>query len=323
MAALDSVVVVSLDNLGDLVFASALFPPLRAALPGLRLTVWCKAYAAPLAALIPGVDRVFASDPFWDAAPGRGRGGVPGFIRTVLDVRGEAPQAALVASTNWRAAAAAWAACAGMRVGWDKGFARRFLDEAYPPGPPDRPAVEELGRLLGPFGASAKGLVCRLDPGKLGGTRELWARRLGAGEGARWAVFHPFAGDRRRCVAPEAWKGFARLVARRGWSVLWAGTPEEIESLGSDRPGPSLHAHGRAGLADLAAALACARFFAGHDSGPLHAASALGLPCLGVYTPGEPKRTFPQGTGPFRLLTRPSPEGVSAEDLFAAAEPLL
>ena len=57
---------VSLDNLGDLVFASALVPPLRERFPSARIAVWCKEYAAGLGPLLPGVDSVYHADPFWD-----------------------------------------------------------------------------------------------------------------------------------------------------------------------------------------------------------------------------------------------------------------
>jgi ADP-heptose:LPS heptosyltransferase len=57
--------------------------------------------------------------------------------------------------------------------------------------------------------------------------------------------------------------------------------------------------------------------FAGHDSGPLHVAGAFGVPVLGVFAPGEPKRTFPQGTGPSRMIARPSPAGITAQEMLA------
>ena len=94
----DRILLVTLDNLGDLVFASALAPPLRARFPTARLDVWCKAYAADVAALIPGVERVIASDPFWDRAPGRGKGGLRAFVAAVRRVRRGRYQVAVLGS---------------------------------------------------------------------------------------------------------------------------------------------------------------------------------------------------------------------------------
>src|SRR5437773_5253704 len=86
-SAIERLLVVCLDNLGDLVFVSALVPPLRARFPRARITLWCKAYTAGIAGLIPDVDAIVASDPFWDRAPGRGKGQFVPFARTVLALR--------------------------------------------------------------------------------------------------------------------------------------------------------------------------------------------------------------------------------------------
>ena len=48
-AAPERILIVALDNLGDLVFASALTPPLREAFPDATIDVWCKSYTAPVA----------------------------------------------------------------------------------------------------------------------------------------------------------------------------------------------------------------------------------------------------------------------------------
>jgi ADP-heptose:LPS heptosyltransferase len=57
--------------------------------------------------------------------------------------------------------------------------------------------------------------------------------------------------------------------------------------------------------------LSMASLFAGHDSGPLHIAGAFGVPVLGVFAPGEPERTFPQGVGPWKMIAEPSPADVT------------
>jgi ADP-heptose:LPS heptosyltransferase len=75
-------------------------------------------------------------------------------------------------------------------------------------------------------------------------------------------------------------------------------------------------------LADSAAAISLAHLFVGHDSGPLHIAGAFGVPVVGVFAPGEPLRTFPQGVGESRLLSRESPEGITAEEILELVDQL-
>jgi len=43
---------------------------------------------------------------------------------------------------------------------------------------------------------------------------------------------------------------------------------------------------------------------------------------VGIFAPGEPRRTFPQGVGPSRMLSRPSPMGISADDILAEIDAL-
>jgi ADP-heptose:LPS heptosyltransferase len=80
---------------------------------------------------------------------------------------------------------------------------------------------------------------------------------------------------------------------------------------------------GPASLASAAAALSLAECAVGHDSGPLHVAAGLGIPTVGVYAPGEPRRTFPQGTGPYRMVAHPSPASVTADEIVRAIDELL
>src|SRR5437016_3663308 len=92
------ILLVALDNLGDLVFASALTPPLHAAFPAATIDVWCKAYTAEIAPLIPYVNDVIAADPFWASSvhpartgmtvlPRRARPRIFPFLRAILAVR--------------------------------------------------------------------------------------------------------------------------------------------------------------------------------------------------------------------------------------------
>ncbi|HLE57702.1 MAG TPA: glycosyltransferase family 9 protein [Rhodothermia bacterium] len=75
-------------------------------------------------------------------------------------------------------------------------------------------------------------------------------------------------------------------------------------------------------LTKTALAISLSMLFICHDSGPLHVASALGVPTVGVFAPGEPQRTRPQGTGPSRIITRRSPREISSSDILAEVREL-
>lgn len=322
--ALERVVLVNLDNLGDLVFSSALLDPLRAAAPRARIEVWCKDYTAPIARLMPHVERVVAADPFWDRAPGRGKGAIAPFARSLLDVRRGRHELALVASPQWRVALAVRATGIPLRVGLARHRNAAFLTHVLPAADVDKPVLGEMARVLAPLGIAPGPLAYRLDATQLAERRARIAEQLGH---ARPVALHAFASKLGRCMAIEGWIDLADRLRAHGRSVLWIGSPRELDGLRArvtDAPRWSWSDRlGVSGLDGLAATLAECALFVGNDSGPLHVAGALGVPCVGVFAPGQPLRTFPQGTAPWRLVARPSPEGLGAEDVWPSVRELL
>lgn len=311
----DRILLVSLDNLGDLVFASALAPPLRERYPDAALDVWCKQYTADVAALIPGVRDVIASDPFWDRAPGRPKGALQPFLRAVRDVRRRRYDVAVLAAAPWRTAAAVAAARIPKRVGLRRRRNRLFLTDTLPAADARRPVLGEIARLLPALDIAPCELRYQLDPSPLSERQ----RRLGERLRGPFAALHPFASKRNRCVAMPVWLDVSRRLGLRGLHTLWIGSAAELDEVRALGATPTSHFIDRdsdGSLADSAAALAMAALFIGHDSGPLHVAGAFGIPVVGVFAPGEPQRTFPQGVGPSRMIARHSPDDVSADDIL-------
>ena len=317
------ILVVALDNLGDLVFASALTPPLRRALPDSVIDVWAKAYTAEVARFIPHVSAVVAADPFWAAAPGRPRASVRSFLRSIAEVRARRYEVAIVTGAPWRTAAAVAAARIPIRIGAERRHNRHFLTQVVAAEDRGRSVLVEQARLLEPLGIMSVEPRYVLDAHADDALRSAVSARLPA----RFAALHPFAGDRRRCVPLAEWRRVAALLTQRGVPTLWIGNTRELDEIrreGLDGDGGALFADrlGGGSLAASAMALSLASVFAGHDSGPLHVAGAFGVPVVGVFAPGEPHRTFPQGTGPSRVIARPSPEGITAQTILREIESL-
>lgn len=312
--------VVALDNLGDLVFASALVPPIRQAFPSAVVGVWCKEYTAPVARLIPDVDQVFAADPLWAVSPGQPRPALGPFLRSVLDVRRGKFDAAILSAAPWRTAAACAATGIPVRVGSHRHRNAAFLTHVLSPEDPTKPVLVEQARLLGQIGIASNGPRYRLDAARLGSVRDDVARQLAN----RFVALHPFAGLRNRCVPLSEWTQVAFALQSHGLRTLWVGTTPELDELRKSFTHPSgyyvdrIQANGLANgsLTVSAAAISLAAGFVGHDSGPLHVAGALGVPVVGVFAPGEPKRTFPQGVGPWRMIHRASPREINGGDLL-------
>jgi ADP-heptose:LPS heptosyltransferase len=299
------ILLVALDNLGVLVFASALTPPLHARYPDAVIDVWCKEYTADVARLIPHVSNVIAADPFWGASPGRTRPRAKPFLESIRTVRRAGYDAAILSEAPWRAAAAVAATRIPVRIGLARHRNALFLSHVLPAADANKPVLVEQARLLTPFKISSVNPRYRLDARALGAMRQQVAEALPS----PCVAFHPFAGARSRCVPLGEWTQLAFALQARGARVLWVGTSRELDELRASYTHPTgvySDQIGDGSLATTAAALSLTRMVIGHDSGPLHVAAGFGVPVVGIFAPGQPDRTFPQGPGPMRMLYRPA-----------------
>jgi ADP-heptose:LPS heptosyltransferase len=109
--------------------------------------------------------------------------------------------------------------------------------------------------------------------------------------------------------------------------ILWIGTTGELERLRRRTDARQDWRYSdvlfNSDLTMGSVAISQARLFIGHDSGPMHIAAALRVPTIGIFAPGEPARTFPQGTGPWRIISRASPREITAQDILEKARALL
>jgi ADP-heptose:LPS heptosyltransferase len=317
------ILLVCFGNIGDVVFTSALAPALRDRHPHVELAVWCKSYTRDVAALVPEVARVHAADPFWEGSPGLAPGRKRAYLRNIFEVRRERYPVALIVSSSWRAAAATALAGVRRRVGLRRRGNPLWLTHCLPPGDRSRPFLADLVRLLTPLGIPPRVLRARLERSFVAERGRELVARCGGGE---FVALHPFAGSPKRCVALSEWRRLAVELVRDGASIVWIGSPQDLAEVraggGCGERESCLDEIGDGTVRDLAALLTQASLCVGHDSGPIHIASAFGVPVVGVYTPGEPRRTSPQGIGPVALLERDSPAGVRAEDISAVIEAL-
>ncbi|HEY4303277.1 MAG TPA: glycosyltransferase family 9 protein [Gemmatimonadaceae bacterium] len=314
------ILLVALDNLGDLVFASALTPPLRSAFPDATIDIWSKTYTAAVARLVPNISSVIDAEPFWAVRRGTTRPPLKPVLRAIRDLRNAHYDVAILSGAPWRTAAAVAAARIPTRIGLARHRNRFFLSHVLPAENKHRAVLLEQARLLEPLGINSTNPRYSLDTAPLAQTRAELARVLPE----QFVALHPFASSRDRCVPLGEWTQVAFALAARHMTVLWIGTTTDLNELRSMTlpKGIYIDQIGDGSLTATAAALSMAASFAGHDSGPLHVAGAFGIPVVGVFAPGEPDRTFPQGIGPSRMISRPSPEGIAATDILRELDAL-
>ena len=315
------VLLVCFDNLGDLVFTSAIARSL-ASDPTTHLGLLCKDYTAKLGYLLPGVKQVFAADPYWDRSPNRKKGKLANFLKCLATVRDQRFDEAIIVGGNWQSALA-------MRLaGIPKIYALRgrknrwLVSKAFPAPARDKPVVAGLLSSFASILPSAVPGHTLLLPSGFPAYERPRALR-----DKKLVVLHAFAGRADRCAPLVLWGELARALTKRDYHVLWTGIPLETQKIRLAFPLEWNTSHfvdtWAQDLLQLAWIWSEAQLFIGHDSGPLHVSHALGVPVLGLYLPGEPQRTFPQGAAPSLMLHKLSPAELPIDEVIQGSLQLL
>lgn len=180
------------------------------------------------------------------------------------------------------------------------------------------PEAARLVRCIGELGAVGE----IEDPGRLGDPAS-WdlgltaaehasaAAAIGAGPGGEAALrmesFAVSVGTKVQAKdwGKENWRGLLGKMAAEfpGRALVLAGAEEEIgasefaaEGWRANGGGPVVNLCGRLTPRESAAAIARARLFVGHDSGPMHLAAAVGTPVVAIFAARNiPRQWFPFG----------------------------
>lgn len=310
-----SVLVVCFDNIGDLVFISPLTRELSQRESIHSITLWCKNYTADLASLLPGVDRVIASEPFWDKSPRQRRGSFIKFAKTWLAVRNCKFDVAYIAGRNSLTCRLVYLLGIKQRVGFDYRNSKKYLTDVVADTRKDRPVLEGIQRLLLSSSSQNPSFYSIKKP------------QISFGVENNTIGLHPFAGSKKRCAPLNAWLRLAEALTDEGYKILFFGGDDELSELCSIRRTKSWKTIAsykkNMNLYEVASVLSELHCFIGHDSGLLHVASALKTPVVGLYLPGQPERTFPQGSGESYVIHRVSPDELDEEELVAAVTDFL
>ncbi len=142
----------------------------------------------------------------------------------------------------------------------------------------------------------------------------------------------PGAGDRARRWPADRWAALAAHLARRGRPVLVLGAGEDRETAAEITAeaggGPVRSLCGEVPLGELPGVIARCAALVAADTGPLHLASVLGVPVLGLYGGGaHAGDTGPERPGDVVIQALPAPragmESIPVEAVRAALDALL
>ncbi|MGH7333617.1 MAG: lipopolysaccharide heptosyltransferase I [Candidatus Rokuibacteriota bacterium] len=174
-----------------------------------------------------------------------------------------------------------------------------FTNRRVAPPASARHVVDQLLSLLAPLGATTGPPTFRL-PSEPGAEEAAEAFFMGHGlkETDRVVVLNPGAGraDKRWPVSRFV-ELACRLRLEVGATVVVAWGPFEVEQARAIAEGAAALLAPPTNLDGLLALLRRIRVMVAADTGPLHLAAALGIPCVGLYGPTDPTRNGPYGAG--------------------------
>jgi lipopolysaccharide heptosyltransferase II len=303
--ALQSLLLIRPDHLGDMLLLTPALHALRVASPATRITLLAGPWALPAVQNNPDLDGVETC-----SFPGFARSPKAGLLAPyrllfaqarTLRVRGY-DAAVILRFDHWWGAWLAAAAGIPTRIGYDRPETRPFLTRALP-YLFDRHEVEQNGALL-------RTLVEQGAAWDLGQTRftvassdrewaDDWLQSHRGTQGVPLVAIHAGAGAAVKHWPSAAWAAVAQgLVQSHGAQILLTGAPGERSLTRSIAEGigrPALDAAGETSLGQLAALLERCTLVMGSDSGPLHLAVAVGTPTIHLYGPVSSARFGPWG----------------------------
>ncbi|HEX5828189.1 MAG TPA: glycosyltransferase family 9 protein [Candidatus Limnocylindrales bacterium] len=283
------VLVVRLDNLGDVLMSGPVFRGLRAALPDAELVLLASPGGAAVAPLLPWVDRVETLRAVWQDASGALPQDPDRELQAVARLRALRADAAVIltsfSQTTWAPAYACYLAGIPVRAGHAPDFGGSLLSHPVKGPAPDHQAERNLHvvRALG-VPVPDEALEVRVPMQAAAAVSRLLAD---AGmDRAAPVVVLPGASCAARRYEPARFAAAARELARRdGLPVVVAGADRErpLTAAVADAVPGALDLGGRTGVPELAAVVARAAVVLTNDSLGMHLADALRVPVVVAF----------------------------------------
>jgi len=300
------VLAVKPSSFGDIVHVTPCLRALRLAFPDARLLVAVERRWADVLRPLPWVDGLVEASSrtqstashLFEARRALALAGAPGRFDIAIDFQGTRRSAA-------------WVYASGARVMVGRGWPRPLWRSALRPDL-SRHAVEVCAEVCAAAGVPVADLAPELRTSAA--DEERVERTLDAHEVARsgFVVLNPFSRwDSKALDVPTAAELAGRLARRVPDRIVVSGGPEDADRASE----VARHAGervvslaGRLALSEALCVLRRARLVVSCDSGPMHAAAALGTPVVALFGPTHPERTGPWGRQHVVLQAERPPE---------------
>jgi ADP-heptose:LPS heptosyltransferase len=307
---LQRLLIVRLDNLGDVLLATPAIHALRHALPDAQLTLFASPLGAPVAALNRDLDDVIVHRAPWmdpdgllPFDPGRESS-------TIAELRRRGFDGAIIFTSYHQSSLPAAYLC------YLAGIPLRHAASIDGPGSlltsrhrhPNR-VMHEVERgldLVGGLGVPPVEVGLQLEPRPADRLEmaAFVARHRRAGRPV--VAISPGSTCPSRAYPPERYRDLARLLqVNLGATIVWTGSRNEIPLVKQIREGlaePGLCLAGTTDLSRLAALFAACDVVLTNNTGPMHVAAAVQTPVVALFALTNPPEQWRPWRVPHRLL---------------------
>ena len=330
---IQKILVLELWHMGDVILATPVLQALRSMFPAARITLLAKEHARELLSESGLVDNIVTFDFPWTAMNGKyspsryDRAAISDVVRKLRDQHFDV---SLDCRMDLRSNILTQSIGAKRRIGYDFGGGAFLLTDALPVPPADQHKVDDWMTLLQPLRESARGTLgalpeplLRVTETEISDASKL-LKASDISEDDTVVGIHPGGShDAKRWSVDNFAEVGRALSERHGVKLLVFVDPE---GQGSDMQAGNDALFVRTTIREMMALFTRCDLVLCNDSGPMHAAAALGTPVVAIFRTGSPRAYGPRGVN-HTVVGEGAPWGhtsdVPLDDVLTACESML
>ena len=308
--------VVRLDNIGDVILLSPALRALHQALPQAAITLMASPAGSQAAPLLPWVDDLIVHRAVWQDVSHRLPQDPAREMAFIERLRQRQFDAAVIftsfSQSPYPPAHVCYLAGIPVRLGQAAAFGGGILSDWVKPQPDNTHQAERNLYLLESVGFRVPDRHLELRvPADVQETADTLLRRRELDPFAPFILLAPGASCPARRYPPHRFAAVVRLLAAQTpWPIVVVGSEPEkalfAPILADDLGGRVISLVGETSVPELTAVIRRASVVLANNSGPLHMADAFGRPLVVLYSGTEFETQWQPRRSPARLLRRPT-----------------
>jgi len=308
--------VMRLDNIGDVILLSPALRALRRALPQAAITLMASPAGSQAAPLLPWIDDLIVHRAVWQDVSHRLPQDPVREMAFIDTLRQRQFDAAVIftsfSQSPYPPAHVCYLAGIPVRLGQSAAFGGGILSDWVKPQPDDTHQAERNLYLLESVGFRVPDRHLELHvPADVQETADALLRRRGLDPDAPFILLAPGASCPARRYPPHRFAAVVQLLAAQTpWPIVVVGSEREkplfAPILADDLGGRVISLVGETSVPELTAVIRRASVVVANNSGPLHMADAFGRPIVVLYSGTEFETQWQPRRSPARLLRRPT-----------------